>query len=247
MSDNSSLNPEKLFEIQNDLVNFAQLLLPVFYQYRAENKMMIISNFIARSIMQLGSIIMLWKIGSEDDCQILYRSLLDRLLHLSSLEDTNSYNDFAKWCFIKRFEKANQLRSDHRFRSRFSNRKLKVDPEEKKLYEKYKKENVSWNRPKAEEILKKINYDYYYKYGYDIASSFVHPMEFHGSEDFFHITKGVPYNQYTDILHNSCLVTVHICHEGMNQSSLNWDNQHWMNLSKIYKLLNIELPLPFEK
>ncbi len=246
MNDDSSLNPERFFEIHNALVDFAQSLLPVFGQYRKENKMMIISNFIARSIMQLGNIIMLWKISSEDDCQILYRSLLDRLLHLVSLKDTSSYNDFAKWCFIKRFEKANQLRSDQRFRSQFSEKELKADPGERKLYGEYKKENFSWNRPEAEEILKKIGYDYYYKYGYDIASAFVHPMEFHGKEDFFHIIEGAPYNQHTDILHNSCLVTIHICHEGINQSSLNWENQYWVNLRKIYNSLDIDLPLPFK-
>ena len=70
-----------------------------------------------------------------------------------------------------------------------------------------------------------MNLSFLYKYGYDYASTHVHPMANDGQQDFFTITKLEPSPEFPDqrsVVSNSILVGCMTVQEGLNQSSFQW-------------------------
>lgn len=79
-------------------------------------KDIILRNFLAKSISQLRTIKILNSAGQLFDCNIIYRSMVDRLGHLYYLERTNSYKDFDDWSFLRQMDANNTSLSDVNFK-----------------------------------------------------------------------------------------------------------------------------------
>ena len=60
----------------------------------------IIRNFIARTDMMARAVFRLWELQDYQDCWILHRCLLDRLFHLSHLQQHNQFEEFEAWSFL---------------------------------------------------------------------------------------------------------------------------------------------------
>jgi hypothetical protein len=83
----------------------------------------------------------------------------------------------------------------------------------------------TWTRPKAEVVAEQMHLEMLYLYGYDFASTHVHPMANDGYEDFFTITKLEPGPIFPDqraVLSNTLLVATLIVQEGLNASRSSW-------------------------
>ena len=93
-----------------------------------------------------------------------------------------------------------------------------------------------WQRPKAEDVAKSMNLSFLYKYGYDFASTHVHPMANDGHQDFYTLTKLKPTPPFPDqisVLSNSILVSSLILQEALNLSSLRWRRVLWDYLEQM--------------
>ena len=201
---------------------FVTPVLKSFAEFRNSNKHIVISNFIARSATLLRGIIQLWQIGAFQDCWILHRCLMDRLFHLHYLIESNTFDEFEKWSFIQRFEKANQIRSDPYSRNQFDKDTLKVSQADSKRYKKLKKEDIKWSRPRPEDAAELLELKLLYKYGYDYASTLVHPMADDGEQEF-NLIAGIGFRtDHPTVLNNSCLVSSMIVQLGLNGSDLLW-------------------------
>jgi hypothetical protein len=77
---------------------------------------------------------------------------------------------------------------------------------------------------KGRDAAKRMGLTLLYKYGYDYASRYVHPMANDGQDDFYTITHLEP--EVSDagivVLSNSILIASMILQEALNSSSLCW-------------------------
>lgn len=165
------------------------LLQFILYQERTSLKDIFIKNTIARALASVDAIITLYSMHNETDGWIILRCLLDRLFHLRHLENTNSYEEFNKWSFIKKYEYMNDINSDTLMKSKLEKSFFQAFHKSKNQYNLYKRKNINWNRGKAEKLSKDMNMPFLYKFGYDYASAFIHPMADDGEKDFNNIFK----------------------------------------------------------
>ena len=201
----------------------------------------IIRNFIARSFTSLKGVLNLWEVKAYQDCWSINRCMLDRLFHLHYLAQIDSYNDFEKWSFIKQYEALSKINSDREFKNKLGDEYIQNLKDNRIKYNKYKSENIKWTRPNAEEMAKDMNLDFLYKYGYDYASTHIHPMANDGEEDFYNFTSLKPRPNFPDqivVIHNSILVMTLIIQEGLNTSDLLWRNIIYDTLESIRSSLN---------
>lgn len=181
-------------------------------------------NSIAKADSLLKSIHILYENKSFYDGWILYRALTDRLVHLYYLEDTNSYEDFRKWTYIKKYEYWNNAKSHGDSKEKMKDHPLSPEKEDSLKYKKLKAENIKWARPDAETILKKRNLSFLYKFGYDFASAHTHPLYDDGQYEFFKLT-GLEPNPYKrvnneELIRNSIIIYSLIANECLNISPL---------------------------
>jgi hypothetical protein len=85
--------------------------------------------------------------------------------------------------------------------------------------------NVRWRRPKAKDAAKSLDLPFLYTYGYDIASTHVHPMANDGQHEFRQITgyPGTPPGDQRVVVHNSILAHVLLVNEGVVASKTRWN------------------------
>lgn len=212
---------KKMFE---SIYSVSGMVLFEFANYELEeHKNIILKNFLAKAVKIGESIFILSEKDNYHECQMLYRALIDRYFHILHLDDTNSYNDFYKWSFIKQWEHLNKANSYKDLNNPLHNKKeLKKHKEE---YEKYKKENIIWHRPDNEKIAKKFKVKMLYDFGYDYASSHIHPMANDGERDYFSITKLEPRPPFCDcsvILNNTLFTLLLMFEQCLNSSSFIW-------------------------
>jgi hypothetical protein len=196
-----------------------------FARHLLDTKNTIIQNFVARSVTMLRGIRSLWDIGDFQDCWILHRSLMDRYFHLVALGKNGSFNTFDDWSFMKQYEAQNRVRSDPNCKSVLDSPLFRPTPEQRIRYAALAKSPPKWKRPKAEDVAKEARISPLYDYGYDFASTHVHPMANDGLEDFYAITKLEPkpdFPPHISVLHNSLLVACLIANEAINQSNFRW-------------------------
>lgn len=204
---------------------FTTIILFSFGEHGTTVKDTIIRNFIARAIVSLKGILKLYEEKDYHDCWILHRCLLDRLFHLHVLAKDDSYELFEKWSFKQQYEFKNKVRSDPEFKDKVTSGYFDDMGRKKARYLAICKEKPNWHRPKAEKIAKEMDLDFLYKYGYDYASTLVHPMYNDGDADFYRQTKLSTEEMFPDqrvVLNNSCLVVVVLIQEGLNTSTLLW-------------------------
>lgn len=183
-------------------------------------------NFIARSDTMVRGIFRLWEINDQADCWILHRALLDRLFHLYDLNQKDQFDVFNDWSFKMLYEAANRLRSDPDLKGQIDGLVEDLTQERKSRYQRLVKNPPDWRRPKAEDAAKGMDLMFLYRYGYDYASRYVHPMANDGQDDFYVITHlepplDIPAASIV-VLSNSILVASMIIQEALNASSLLW-------------------------
>jgi len=192
-------------------------------------KNLILRNFLAKSISQLDSIKLLNSSFQLYDCYILYRAMVDRLAHIYYLERTNSYEDFDNWSFIKQMEANNNGLSDESFNERIDKKFFTPSNADRIRYKTLKKQGVNWSRPDIQKEFKEKGFYFLYKFGYDYASSHVHPMANDGMIEYYRMTQNPPesvvnhFNYQTDlIIDNSSLIASMIARECLNYSTFKW-------------------------
>jgi len=188
-------------------------------------RLTIICRFIARAQVTLKGIFHLWKIEGYQDCWILHRCMLDRLFHLNQLITKGEFELFDDWSFFQQYIARNKVRSDKRFQPHLSSEFFRDTTANKQRYRELLSKKPQWERPFPEEVAKRMKLDFLYKYGYDYASTLVHPMSNDGEFDFTMLTglgnKAEYPNQFA-VIHNSCLVAFLVLQEGMTGCGCGW-------------------------
>lgn len=202
-----------------------RLILLSFAKHDLDFKNLMIRDFVARTAMTIRGVMSLWDLSNYQDCWILYRCLLDRLFHLVDIDDKNRYESFDDWSFYEQCKYWNVVRCDPNNRDTANSQMSEPTPEERKRYNNLAKDPPKWKRPKAEEVAKRLNLSFLYKYGYDVASTHVHPMATDGLQDFFTITSLEPPREFPDqrsVLHNSILVGIVILEKSLSRGDFQW-------------------------
>lgn len=206
------------------------MVIFTFDNIEPTSKNKILRNFASKSISQLMSIRVLNNHNHVFDSFIIYRSMLDRLAHLYFLERTNTFDEFEKWSFVKQVEANNTSLSSEVFKDSLNKNLFQSSSEEKKRYKSLKEEKVKWRRPDVENEFKIKNYHFLYQFGYDHASTHVHPMANDGLVEYFasysedvpeHISEHVKL-QSQIILKNASLVSSLTITACLNSSNYKW-------------------------
>lgn len=219
---------------------YAGLTLFAFARQECSLRDTVIRNFIARSSTMLKSIGQLWQVDDYPDCWILHRCLMDRLFHLKHLDDTNGFDSFEAWSFFQQANALNGLFSDTESSKLEDLTSFRLTSEQKTRYAGMTSSQPQWKRPKAEDISKRLDMRFLYKFGYDYGSRHVHPMADDGNMDFYRITKLEPMPDFPDqsaVLSNSILVMTMIVQQGLNASHFRWRAIVYNFLSQMRKFL----------
>ncbi len=203
----------------------AGIILLEFARHQSSTRNQIARNFVARADATVTSIFKLWEIGDFGDCWVLYRTLVDRLFHLYALNRDDQFDAFDDWSFKAQYEAANRLRSDPLMKDRLEGVVDEPTDEQKARYQRLVLKPPQWRRPKPEQTAKDMGLGMLNAYGYDFASTHVHPMANDGQEDFFRLTGLKPAPAFPDwsvALNNSVLVWTMTIQEALNASSLRW-------------------------
>lgn len=184
-------------------------------------------NFVARADVLVRGIFKLWEIPDYTACWVLHRTLLDRLFHLHDLNKKDQFDMFSDWSFKMQFEAAERLRSDPSMKGQVDGLVEEPTSERKARYHGLVKNPPAWRRPKAADAAREMDLTFLYRYGYDYASRYVHPMADDGQEDFYNITRLQPRPDFgesaaTVVLSNSILIASMIDQEALNASTLSW-------------------------
>jgi hypothetical protein len=182
-------------------------------------------GFVARSITTSNGIVTLYHAGAYQDCWILHRSLLDRLFHLEHLAATDSFDEFEEWSFIQQYKALRRIQEDAEFSHESLDPALELTPDQVARAEALRRRNPVWRRPHAEDVAKQLQMHFLYRYGYDFASRYVHPMANDGLRDFYKITGLEPAPEFPDekvVLSNTVLVSTMLTQSAMNTSALRW-------------------------
>lgn len=217
------------------------MILFSFSKHNCDTKNIIIRNFIARASMMLKAIFRLWEISDYQDAWVVYRALLDRLFHLYYLDQKNEYIEFDDWAFFKQYNSQNKVRSDKDFKHEAVGWVYDLSDEQKLRYKALIKNPPKWKRPDSKTVAKSMGLEFLYKYGYDFASTHVHPMSNDGQQDFFTITKLEPspkFPDYSSVLSNSILTNSLLLHWGLNYSSFKWQCLLWDYIEDIQSFLD---------
>ena len=200
-------------------------LLFEFARQKLDNRNLIIRNFIARTDMMVRAVFRLWELQDYQDCWILHRCLVDRLFHLSHLQEHDQFEVFEAWSFLQQCNAINRVRSDPEFSDARESKIFTLTPEKKERAKLLSENPPVWQRPKAKDVAKQLKMGFLYRYGYDFSSTHVHPMANDGQEDFFTITKLEPAAAFPDqrsVISNTLLVSTMIVQEGLSASTLTW-------------------------
>lgn len=222
---NYDLSFEEYRNLINSLYEVSGMILQSFAKSKCDLKNLIIRNFIARVAMMLKAILKLYEIEDYQDAWIIHRALLDRLFHLKDLCDKNGFKDFDDWSFFEQYKAQNRVRSDKNFKHEAIGWEYESTNNQKERLNILISNPPKWKRPKAEEIAKSMNLYFLYDYGYDFASTHVHPMANDGNQDFFTITKLESKRKFTEqstLLLNSILASSIFFIEALNNSSFRW-------------------------
>jgi hypothetical protein len=201
------------------------ILLFEFARDERDVREVIIRNFLARTDMLSKSIFSLWNTGDHHDCWVLHRCLLDRLFHLHHLNAANEFEAFERWSFWEQYNALNRVRSNLTLKEALKSDMFALTDSQKERAKALSTSKPTWVRPKAEVVAAQMHLEILYLYGYDFASTHVHPMANDGYEDFFTITKLEPRPVFPDqrsVLSNTLLVATIVVQEGLNASHMSW-------------------------
>ena len=221
------LSPDDYAWAINILRTFTKMALLWLSAKSADNlKHQIIMNFIARGAVCLDSIHLLWTAGNHQDCWVLHRALVDRLIHLKDLIDQDQFEEFERWSFQRQYQSSDVALSDPMLTAKL---KPEILAAAKQLHSeqrsRFRQEPKStWRRPKAEDVAKSINLPFIHRIGYEPASAEVHPMADDGKEEL-HKLFGLPLESYGDDrlpLHNSLVMQFLLVQYGISGCDVLW-------------------------
>ena len=188
-------------------------------------RLRIIRNFISRGEVTIESILRLYDSRAYGDCWALFRTLLDRVFHLHVIAHDNAFLAFEEWSFVKQYEIRNNISSDTTLTPEQRAAAAKPNEEQKKRYKQLKAKGITWREPKPEDAAKSLGMMMLYKFGYDFASRFLHPLATDGRAEFEYITqlgnKGDCGDQRL-LLHNAALTFTMLVQVGLNATELEW-------------------------
>jgi len=200
------------------------LILLAFGKHDLDLKNFIIRNLVARTATMVRGVMNLWDLNDFQDGWILCRSLLDRLFHLVDIDENNRYEEFENWSFYRQHKVYQVMRSDPQVPDA-ADGQIPPTAHSKSRYDKLSKAPPKWERARAKDVAKSFGVPPLYKYGYDIASTYVHPMANDGLQDFFNITGLEPPRNFPDhrsLLQNSIVVGCLIVQESLNRCDFQW-------------------------
>lgn len=212
------------------------MILLSFAKYECETKEIIIRNFLARTAMALKGIVALWDISNYQDAWVIYRALLDRMFHLRSIGEKGEFSEFDDWSFYEQFKAQNKVKSDPEFKHEATGWVYELTDAQKTRANSLSTNKPTWKRPKAESVAKNMGMLFLYHYGYDYASTHVHPMANDGQQDFHTITKidpSLPFPSNITVLSNSILAATMILQDAMNFSRFRWRKEVWDLLDQV--------------
>jgi len=252
MSPNSHSAPsdmESLSEALETLKVYCGIILLSLAKYSQGLRDKIIGNFLARGMTCTESIFLVWGEGSEDDAWILHRSLLDRLFHLHNLVEQNSFLDFEEFSFLQMYKARQKLLSDKEMHDKVPAGLKQMQESQKARYKQLVGKTHTWRRPKAEDVAKSIDLSFLYTYGYDLASTKVHPMAQDGEIDFVRLTSPKNNQSLPDatVVRNSILVQSILIQEALNASSVQWRTIIYDFIEQLQKFLNDDKNLKFQE
>lgn len=227
-------------EVADSLYAVSEIILFCFAKHNCNTKNIIIRNFIARSSISLKSILTLWDINDFQSAWIIYRSMIDRMLHLHDIGEKDTFTEFDDWSFFEKYKSQNKIRSDNEYKHNVVSERYELSIEQKNRIKKLEKEKPQWRRPKAENVAKNMDMMFLYDYGYDHASTHVHPMSDDGLQDFHTITKLEFYSEPQfdiSVVHNSILITSMILQDVLNYSSFQWRSILYDYIDEVRNLL----------
>ncbi len=203
---------------------FCGMVLFSFSKYGPGLRERICQNFVARGMGCIESIFAVWKAGSEQDAWILHRSLLDRLIHLHHLAETDGFEKFEEHSFISIYDMRHQLLSDRDMRHKAPESLRELQRTNRARYDQLKRQRTRWRRPKAEDVAKEMDLGFLYRFGYDYASTHVHPMATDGETDFVRLTSPTQTMSPSDatVVRNSIVVQSMLVQEALNVSAMKW-------------------------
>ena len=219
------VQPEVLNKAIDTFRLYSGLLLLSFAKHGQGLRDTVSRNFIARGMMCTQSIFAVWKSGSEQDAWILHRSLLDRLIHLHHLGETDTFSSFEEHSFLSMYEARHKLLSDPDMREKVPSGLKELQSQDRPRYEAVSRAQRRWRRPKAEDVAKSMGLGFLYRFGYDYASSrHVHPMANDGEADFTALISASDSVEIPDaiVVRNSILVQSMIVQEALNISQMRW-------------------------
>jgi hypothetical protein len=217
-------DPEAFGQAIDTFRVYCGVVLLEFAQYGRSLRDTIARNFVARGMSCTQNIFVVWKAGSEQDAWILHRSLLERLFLLHHLAETDSFSDFDDYSFLSMYEARQGWLSDVEMKNRTPVSLKERQKADKARYDQIKGKQSKWRRPKAEDVAKKMDLGFLYKFGYDYASTHVHAMASDGEADYVALTtpSRTPTTPDATVVRNSILVQSMLVQEALNVSCLRW-------------------------
>ena len=244
------------------------MLIFSFNTIELQIKDVILRNYLAKSISQLKSITQLNQSGQVLDCYIIYRAMIDRLGHVYYLDRTKSYQEFDDWSFLRQYDANNNSLSDVNFKDTIPKDFFRPTKEDKERYKKIKAKGTKWNRPDIQDEFKKKGFYFLYSFGYDYASTHVHPMANDGMMEYYRMIRKPPsdivehFDHQTGLItQNSTLVSSMTVTECLNISSFKWmqlvynfidsfrlaindqENEFQLNFLRMKKCIDEKIPL----
>jgi hypothetical protein len=218
------VDPEVLHQAIETFRVYSGVVLLSFAKHGQGLRDTVARNFVARGMSCTQSIYSVWKAGSEQDAWILHRSLLDRLLHLHHLGETDGFSAFDEYSFLSMYEARHQLLSDPDMSAKVPSTLKELQKRDRERYEALSGNRARWHRPKAEDVAKKMNLGFLYRFGYDYASTHVHPMSGDGEADFTTLISAPHAVTIPDatVVRNSILVQSMLVQEAFNVSKMRW-------------------------
>jgi hypothetical protein len=171
----------------------------------------VIASLLARAVISLESIFVLYERDDHHNCMLILRSIIDRILHVGALGAANAWEDFIRKTVIERHKHLNKINSSQSTPTRNDPKFTEAYEESKRFVRELEGKEISggkWIGIKPETVSKAMGLKYVYDFGYDHASTYVHPMAGEGLEDIGRLQGMKLSSREADprvILQNACL------------------------------------------
>jgi len=146
------------------------------------------------------------------------------LLHLHHLAESDGFSEFEEYSFVSMYEARHKLLSDPDMNAKVPLSLRELQKADRPRYDATSAKPARWRRPKAEDVAKSMKLGFLYRFGYDYASTHVHPMSRDGEGDFTALISAPHAVTVPDatVVRNSILVQTMLVQEAFNVSQMRW-------------------------